>query len=110
MPNQEQWVVDLPHLTPYVKLPHSKARVLSLIIDAGAAGISSIQLFENGCISIQNAVSHLRKLGASIETERRDATDAHGDIHRAVAHYVYLGWNHSSTQSRNGENLEVQHG
>lgn len=110
MGKRELLVVELPHLMPHVRLPYSKAKILSLIIGAGIEGISTIQLFESGCISIQNEISQLRKLGASIETERGDAADANGEIHRAVAHYIYLGWNNSVAQTFNTENLEIQHG
>jgi hypothetical protein len=80
-------------------LSHQLGKALKLIIEADIEGINSLQLFEAGCISAQSEISKLRKQGALIETQRRDAIDSNGEIHPSVAHYIYIGWDHSSSNT-----------
>ena len=89
---RERMTILLPHLRPSVTLPHQRGKVLKRIIEAETRGVSTLQLLEAGCMSPQNEISTLRKHGARIETERRDAADVNGEIHKAVAHYTYMGW------------------
>jgi hypothetical protein len=93
--------VLLPNLYPSTTLPSQQGRILQLIIETGREGINTLQLFQAGFMSAQNEISTLRKRGAKIQTCRKDALDNNGDIHQAVAHYTYLGWENS---------MEINHG
>jgi hypothetical protein len=88
--NQE--TIHLPNLTPSVTLPLHLAHALQQTIEAGPGGASSIDLSTAGCMSPSRYISDLKKRGALISTELRDAEDSSGSIHPRVAHYTYCGW------------------
>lgn len=85
--------VALPQTTPSVDLPPGLAETLSLVISAGAEGISSVDLMDScmESVSVVKNISLLRSLGAQITTERRNVV--HRERKRTgVAHYTYRGW------------------
>jgi len=102
--------VQLPNLCPSVTVTPQQAKLLLLVINAGAMGINRLQLFDSGCISAANVISEVRKLGADIRTERADALDRQGTTHKGVAHYTYHGWNYGAYTTKgfadNQEDIE----
>jgi hypothetical protein len=84
--------VNLPNPKPTVELPPALAETLQRIIAAGCFGISTLELFDSGLISVHNNVTELRKLGARIDTEIRPVTNWKGRDRKGIAHYIYMRW------------------
>lgn len=84
--------VELPCEVPGVFLRITLAEVLNKVIENGGRGVSTIDLNESGVLSPASHICKLRRKGALIRTDLKDAYDAHGRKHPQVAHYVYEGW------------------
>lgn len=84
--------VFLPNPVPEVTLPQHLAAPLKMLIAARAEGVTTLLLQKAGCLHPAHAVSKLRKRGAVIETQRCQAADSQGAVHKGVARYVYKGW------------------
>ena len=84
--------VVLPVMPATIDLPPALAETLQLIINAGSAGISSIELREQ-CIesvSIPDNIARLKELGILLISESR-TVQHRGRKRTGIAHYIFDG-------------------
>lgn len=91
--------VPLPNLMPEVGVPPHLAGPLTQIINAGARGVTTMELQKEGCLHTSRAVAKLKKLGAQIETVLCEDTDAQGLRRSRIARYRYWGWSLQETSA-----------
>jgi hypothetical protein len=91
--NNQVFTVYLAPRTFKVKLRKNLAFTLTRIQEAGEQGISTLELLDQGMISVGSYVAELKWLGAIIHCDMRYATHWSVGTRHYVAHYSYGGWN-----------------
>ena len=89
---EKKRLVYLPKVTPAVALPLRLADLLEIIIDAGSAGVTTLELHQASYLNPSIAISKLRKRGAVISTARCEAIGHQGKLHKRIARYTFDGW------------------
>lgn len=89
---EKKRLVYLPKVTPAVALPPRLADILEIIIDAGARGVTTLELLKAGYLGPTNAISDLKSRGALFSKASCEAIGTQGKLHKGIARYTYAGW------------------